>query len=412
MKISIVGCGNQGAGLAGLLCMEDDVETIVLADFNPEMVSITQQFINQLGDRVKVKNIISKQVDAMDSDDVAHVIEGTDLAFNGIIPKCNIPIMQACIEKGVHYLDLFGLPFECDGVDKNETIGAQFELDDDFKERGIIAVPSVGMSPGWTSLAVEHMMKTMDSIDEIIIRWADWLDTDVFIAPIAPIVIFHEWFGPPYPISMQNGAIKEVDLVTSQEAFEFPDPIGTQQIYTVTAHADIVLIDKFLPKPISRIEEKGGIILGNTEMKDVWLTAIREQTAKHPGKEHLDMLETFADSFILPIQFKEYYDKGLIRDAVLSFTVECRGKSQGQDISHTCYYTSTLEEAMRHLPWASHSVYGTIAGVPIELLLRICRGEITNRGVVNLPDLGISDDLMKAISARGQILTEKIVRSI
>ena len=268
------------------------------------------------------------------------------------------------------------------------------------------------MSPGWTSLAAEYMMKGMDSVDEVIIRWADWLDTEVFIAPIAPIVIFHEWFGPPYPVSMRNGKVEAVDLLASEEEFEFPEPIGKQLIYTVTAHADVVLIDKFADKPISHIEEKGGIILGQTGMKEVWLKAISKQTALHPGKEDLDMMETFAESFISPIEFNKYHEEGLIRDAVLSFTVKCRGESNGEKISHTCYYTSTLEEAKKHLPWASHAVYGTIAGVPIELLLRICRGEITQRGVVNLPDLGISAELMQACAARGQILTEKIVKSI
>ena len=93
MKISIVGCGNQGTGLAGLLAMEEDVETLVLVDYDPEMVKTANSFIKELGDKVSVKNIISEQVDAMDSKDVARVIEGTDLVFNGIVPKCNIPIM-------------------------------------------------------------------------------------------------------------------------------------------------------------------------------------------------------------------------------------------------------------------------------------------------------------------------------
>ena len=168
MKISIVGCGNQGTGLAGLLAMEDDVETIVLADYNPEMVNTAKSFIDELGNKVHTKNIITKQVNAMDSNDVARVIEGTDLVFNGILPKCNIPIMEACLEQNAHYLDLFGLPFEGEGVDKNETIGAQFELDKEFKEKDLTAVPSVGMSPGWTSLAAEYIMKGMDSVDEII----------------------------------------------------------------------------------------------------------------------------------------------------------------------------------------------------------------------------------------------------
>jgi hypothetical protein len=120
------------------------------------------------------------------------------------------------------------------------------------------------------------------------------------------------------------------------------------------------------------------------------------------------MMEVFSDSFISPIKFKEYYDQELIKDAALSFTVECKGKSDGKSISHTCYYTSDMNLADNKLPGVSHSVYGTIGGTPIELVLRICRGEIKKRGVLGLQELGIIDDLLNAMSRRGQIITEKI----
>jgi len=412
MKIAIVGCGSQGTGLGGLLAMEPDVDTLVLADYNPQMVTTARRFIESLQSRLKVKHIVEAKVDASTSAEVARTIDGVDLVFNGTIPTFNLPIMHACIAKRAHYLDLFGLPFEGPGVNPDETVGAQFALDEQFRVNDIIAVPSVGMSPGWTSLAVEYMLEGMDSLQEVIIRWADWLDTDVLIAPISPIVIFHEWFGPPHPVAMIDGKVAAIDLIGSEEAFQFPSPIGSREVYTVTAHADLTLIDRFLKKPIRRIEEKGSIVLGTMGMKDVWLKAISHQTPRHAGVEKLNMLETFSESFISPIKFKEYYDAGLIRNAALSFTVECRGIAKGSETRHTCYYTSTLETAMKHLPWASHAVYGTIGGVPIELLLRICRGEVEARGVVNLPDLGISAELMRATAERGQILTERIVRVI
>ncbi|MFO1466692.1 MAG: saccharopine dehydrogenase NADP-binding domain-containing protein [Steroidobacteraceae bacterium] len=412
MRVAIVGCGGQGTGLGGLLAMEPDVEELVLADQDSNVVSMARHFIESLGSRSRVRSIVEAKVDAGNSAELARVISGADLVFNGTIPKFNLPIMRACLAARAHYLDLFGLPFEGPGVDPAETVGAQFALDGAFKASDIIAVPSVGMSPGWTSLAVEHMVKGMDSLHEVIIRWADWVDTDVMIAPISPIVIFHEWFGPPHPVAMVDGRVEAVDLIDSAETFQFPSPVGDREVFTVTAHADLALINRFLGRPIRRIEEKGGIVLGRLNMQQVWLKAISMQTPKHAGIENFDMMKTFADSFISPIRFKEYVDRGLIRDAALSFSVEGRGVVNGERIHHTCYYTSTLETATSHLPWASHAVYGTVAGVPVELVLRICRGEVEARGVVNLPDLGISTELMRATASRGQALSEKIVRAI
>lgn len=101
--------------------------------------------------------------------------------------------MKACIKEKCHYLDLFASPYEGDGISKEETIGAQFELDNEFKEIGRLALPSIGMSPGWTSLASQYMMDTMDEVDDVVIRWGDYIDTDEFLAPISPITVFEEW---------------------------------------------------------------------------------------------------------------------------------------------------------------------------------------------------------------------------
>ena len=170
MKVCIVGTGSQGTGLAGLLAMEADVERLVIADYSEKNLEIARGLIDSLGDKKKVKDIQTKKVNAGDTDDVARVIAGSDVVFNGIIPKFNISIMKACIKEKCHYLDLFASPYEGDGISKEETIGAQFELDNEFKEIGRLALPSIGMSPGWTSLASQYMMDTMDEVDDVVIR--------------------------------------------------------------------------------------------------------------------------------------------------------------------------------------------------------------------------------------------------
>lgn len=413
MKVAIVGSGNQGTGLAGLLAREKDVEQIVLADYDPNMVKTAMGLVQGLDgvdlDRVK---LVPVTVDAAKSADVAEAVAGSDIVFNGTIPTFNMPIMKACLEVGAHYLDLIGLPSEGLGVPKAETIGAQLELDAAFKEKDILALPSIGMSPGWTSLAADYIIAGMDTVDSVIIRWCDRLDTTAFLAPISPAYLFHEWFGAPYPLCIEDGKPTEVDLLESEEDFLFPKPIGPMLVYTVTAHPDIVLIPMFSDKPIRRVEEKGAIVLGSLTMKDIWIKAIRAQTGQEPPAPDDSAEKRFAGSFIAPIEFFNLYESGELKDAALSFTTEVVGTKAGQPIKHTCYYTSTLELAQKHLPWASHSVYGTVGGMPIELVLGIGRGQITERGVLSVAQLGDTTWLWKAMAARGQIMTEKIERSI
>ena len=413
MKVCIVGTGSQGTGLAGLLAMEEDVEQLVIADYSEQNLKIAKELIDTLGARKKVLDIRVEQVNAGDVEDVARVIAGSDVVFNGIIPRFNLSIMKACIREKCHYLDLFASPYEGDGITKEETIGAQFELDEEFKRIGRTALPSVGMSPGWTSLAAQYMMDTMDRVEDVIIRWGDFIDTDEFLAPISPITVFEEWFGSPSPIRTEDDKPVKVDLLESEEEFDFPEPIGHRKIYTVTAHPDIVLIPMFADKKIHICEEKGGIFLANADMKDIWIRAIQAATSRQGDRtENINMMQEFAKEFVSPMAYGRLLEEGKIRDHAVCFSCEVRGEKDGTRISHTCYYTATLEVAVRHLPWASPAVYGTIGGMPVELVLALGRGQISQTGVWSVGNLGIAPELNRAMAERGQILTEKIERTM
>ncbi len=413
MKVCIIGSGSQGTGLAGLLAMEPDVERLVIADYSPVCLDTAKGLIDTLGDKIKVPQIETKQVDASDEDAVAEVIRGCDIVFHCIIPKFNIPIMKACIREKCHYLDLFAAPYAGNGIAEEETIGAQMQLDQAFKDAGRLALPSVGMSPGWTSLAAQYMIDGLDSVDSVVIRWGDFVDTDVYMAPVSPYVLYHEWFGAPGPVRTVNGKCELVDLIGSEEEFTFPEPIGRRKIYTVTSHPDIVLIPQFAGKPIPLCEEKGGIFLGKMSMKDVWVKGIQEATARQgDNKENSNMMEEFGRALTPPLAFGQLLKEGRIRNHAVCFSCEVQGKKDGGAVHHICYYTSTLEEAQKHLPWASPAVYGTVGGMPIELVLALGRGQIPQTGVWSVGNLGITEQLNRGMAARGQIITEKIEQTV
>lgn len=413
MKVCIVGSGSQGTGLAGLLAMEEDVEKLVIADYSERNLKISCDLVMSLGDRRKVRDFTAVRVNAADPADVARVIRGCDIVFNGIIPKFNLPIMRACLQEKCHYLDLFASPYEGKGVSYEETIDAQFALDADFRAAGLLALPSVGMSPGWTSLAASYMMEGMDQVDDVIIRWGDWVDTDELLAPISAITLMHEWFGAPSPVRTLDGQPDCVDLVDSEEKFEFPAPIGRRKIYTVTAHPDIVLIPKFSEKPIHICEEKGGVFMRRYQMKDIWLKCMQQATSRQgDGKSEMNILEEMAQGLIPAVEYDALLKAGKIRDHAVCFSCEARGVKDGARIRHICYYTSTLEVSLRHLPWASPAVYGTIGGMPIELVLAMGRGQLPQTGVWSVGKLGITESLNRAMAKRGQILTERVERTM
>ncbi len=409
MKVCIVGTGNQGTGMAGLLAQESDCEELVLIDISIEKALKAENLVRSLGERCKCTVIKVYQGDASDQDQISNLANGVDLIFNGIYAQFNYPLMRACLAIGAHYVDLRSNVCAGPGVPYNETIDAQLDMDEEFKSAGITACPCLGLSPGWANMIANYMIEEMDSIDSVIFRNIDWMDSTEIIAPIAPRNVFYLWLGPPYPTRIINGEPVKVDLLESEEEYEFPAPAGKQKVYTFTQDPDIILVSKFSKKPIPYIEAKMGICMGGMEMKDVWLKAISEQTAKHTGAEN--MFDLFGESLKYNTNFKEFFDSGILKNGMLAAAVEVTGKKNGMAIRHTAFHAATMLESMKHIPWAAHNVYGTLGSICIEMILMLCRNEYKKYGVINVAELYTEKEKWdKRIAARGITLTEKITK--
>ena len=411
MKVCIMGTGSQGTGVAGLLAMEPDVETLVLADYSQEPLNNALNLIKGLGDKVLCTDIRTAVVNAGDTDAVAEVIRGTDIVFNGIVPRFNLPIMKACIKEKCHYLDLFANPYEGEGMPYEETIDAQFDLDQRFKDAGVLALPSIGVSPGWTSVASEYLTERFDKVNDVIIRWADFVDSDVPVAPISPITLFLEWFGAPYPVANVNGKAEKVDLIRSRESFEFPEPIGVRNVYTVTAHPDIVLIPRFSKQPVHRCEEKGGIHTGGMSVEELWISFLQKSALKQgSGKTECNILEELSSNFVSPMQYAQLMKEGKIRNHHVCFSCEVNGEIDGRFERHILFNLASLEESLKHLPWASPAVYQTAGGLPIELILALGRKQIDTTGVRSVSELDLCSFFIEDLKKRGHKIIEKIIR--
>lgn len=410
MRVLIVGAGGQGVGLAGLLVQEADVEELVVADFDPAALAAAEAYVGRLGDRCRTREVRYEQVDASDSARVAEIATGVDVVANCTVPQFNIPIMNAAIAVGAHYIDLFASPYEAEGVPYAETIDAQFDLDDAFARAGATAIPSVGISPGWTSLAAQQAIDALDVVDHVTIRFFDWIDTDELFLAVSPYVILHEWFGAPSPVRIVDGEVREADLLESAEVFDFLEPLGERTVYTVTAHPDIVLIDRFAGKPIGRLEEKFGIGLGTLDTTQVIFKALqRTATAPDPSGGTRDVLEALETAFVPPIRYEELVEAGRIRNAHATFTVEVGGSKGGSPERHLFYYSVRPEVVEAKLPGMSGPVYATVGGTPIELVLALGRGEVVERGVVPLARLGIRERILAGIAAREIDIVERVV---
>jgi saccharopine dehydrogenase-like NADP-dependent oxidoreductase len=410
VKVCIIGCGNQGGCLAGLMACEQDIEHMVLADMNIDTAKNVRSLIKGLGDKAKVKDVSVDTVNALDAGDVARVAKGASLVFNGILPFCNIAVMKGCLKAGAHYMDLYSMSVYNPEAPYNETIEAQMELDEEFKAAGLTALPCEGVQPGWVNLAAKYVIDQMDTIDSVIIRGLTWIESKELIAQgpdKLQIMLNLHIFPSSY---IQDGKVVRLDSVDHGEEFEFPEPVGKKIVYMESLTAVEKIIQMSTDKPIRLLMSKGAILGGTSDIKETIFRAVREQVLKHPNNENINIVEALASSLksMANMNFKEALENGLLLKGADASSVDVTGTKDGQNAHHVLYYVSSLHEAVKHIPWVGNSAYGTSGGMPIITALMLLRGEITKRGVLTPAQLDNPKAIFKKLEERGHYLCEKI----
>ena len=90
--------------------------------------------------------------------------------------------------------------------------------------------------------------------------------------------------------------------------------------------------------------------------------------------------------------------------------VEVRGYKGDEYLCQKNWSITTLEETLKHLPWCGPTVYSTVGGTPVSFVLALGRGEIAQRGVIQVADVENPDKILDAVAGYGHILGEKVLR--
>ncbi|MDZ4861693.1 MAG: saccharopine dehydrogenase family protein [Candidatus Hydrogenedentes bacterium] len=169
------------------------------------------------------------KVDADDPKEMAALIKKVDpkLVINVALPFQDLPIMDACLETGVDYLDTAN--YEPPDEAKFEYKW-QWAYHDRFKKRGIMALLGCGFDPGVTNIFTAYAQK--EFFDEI--HYVDILDANAgdhghpFATNFNPEINIREitqrgkyW---------ENGEWKEIDPMSVSMDFDFPQ-IGVKRAY-------------------------------------------------------------------------------------------------------------------------------------------------------------------------------------
>ncbi|MCB1549877.1 MAG: saccharopine dehydrogenase NADP-binding domain-containing protein, partial [Hyphomicrobiaceae bacterium] len=159
--VLIIGAGAAGSVVAQKCAMNRDVfKTIHLASRRIESCE-------KVAKRCKGK-VHTHQVDADDVKATVRLIKATkpDLVINMALPYQDLPIMDACLETGVHYMDTANYEPRDEA---KFTYKWQWPYHKKYKDAGIMAILGCGFDPGQSNIycayAQEFLFNEIETID-------------------------------------------------------------------------------------------------------------------------------------------------------------------------------------------------------------------------------------------------------
>jgi saccharopine dehydrogenase (NAD+, L-lysine-forming) len=308
------------------------------------------------------------------------------VVINNVNYYFNCQIMEACLEAGVHYIDIGGLYVE--------TV-KQMKYHEQFKEAGLIAIPGIGGTPGLTNVSARWAADRLDTVSEINFYCGsnDWsTSSKVFDVSYAIETIMDEFVMRP--IEYLNGELVEIEPGAGGMMVQYPEPVGRQYAFH-TMHSEIATVpDSFRDKGLHTCTFRVGFPddtmdkfklisgLGFNEIKEIEVDGVTVNPMKVLKK-------------LMELQPEEA--EVVINDCDIIKT-EVKGTKDGV---YTEYVVEAVCRPNREWPeLLGAQVY--IGGAPSWAAQMLLRGQITGAGVL-APEVCIPPEIIFAEAAKREI---------
>jgi len=221
MRIVILG----GAGIIGKVIARDliqDVDEVVIADLDLQAAQSTSA---ALGGGAPAR------VDVTQQQELVTLLRGAGACVNSVNYYFNLPVMRACLEAGVPYLDLGGL---------FHTTRKQLELHPEFERAGVTAVLGLGSCPGVANVQAGWLGGMLDRVRRVsIYNGATPEEGGTLAAPYAIETILDEISKPA--VVFHDGEFQERPPLGEEEFYNFPEPIGRAKVH-LSLHSEVATI--------------------------------------------------------------------------------------------------------------------------------------------------------------------------
>ncbi len=163
-RVLIIGAGGVGNVVVKKCAMVPEVFTDIM------LASRTLSKCEAIAREIGGNRVRTAQVDADNVPELVALIQSfkPDMVINVALPYQDLPIMDACLEAGVHYLDTAN--YEPKEEAKFEY-SWQWAYQERFREKGLMALLGCGFDPGatqvFTAYAAKHYFDEMHYLDII-----------------------------------------------------------------------------------------------------------------------------------------------------------------------------------------------------------------------------------------------------
>jgi saccharopine dehydrogenase (NAD+, L-lysine forming) len=272
-NVLIIGAGAAGSVVAKKMAM--DRKTF-------KSIHLASRTLSKC-EKVKAECVSPIEISQVDADNVAEMVAlirkvKPDLVVNMALPYQDLPIMDACLETGVHYLDTANYE------PKDEAkfhYGWQWAYQERFRKAGLLAVLGCGFDPGVTNIYCAYANKKL--FDEI--HSIDIIDCNAGSHGQA----FATNFNPEINIRevtqrgkfWEQGQWKEIDPLSINRDIDYPG-VGKKDSYLIY-HEELESIVKNFPH-LKRIR--------------FWMTFSRQYIT------HLEVLQNVGMTRIDPVMYE------------------------------------------------------------------------------------------------------------
>jgi saccharopine dehydrogenase (NAD+, L-lysine-forming) len=240
--VLIIGAGGVGQVVTHKCAMNADVFSRII------LASRTKSKCDAIAAQVADMHGVGIETAGVDADDVSQMSAlidrvKPDLVLNVALPYQDLPIMDACLETGVDYLDTAN--YEPKDTAKFEYKW-QWEYAERFEKKGIMALLGSGFDPGvtnvFTAYGAKHYMDEIHQLDIIDVNGGD--HGKPFATNFNPEINIREVTAPCR--HYENGQVVETPAMSMSREYQCPEGVGTYNIYRMY-HEELESLTRHFP---------------------------------------------------------------------------------------------------------------------------------------------------------------------